>query len=101
MFQLTNEEARTLRFQIETSNKGRGGRRYLPCALTEHGVAMLSSVLSSKRAVQVNIIIMRAFVKMREMLLTHRDDLQKLEEWKESTRGMTRRLQPSSTPFAS
>ena len=52
MFQLTREEARALRFQIETSNKGRGGRRYLPYAFTEHGVAMLSSVLSSKRAVQ-------------------------------------------------
>jgi hypothetical protein len=62
MFQLTKEEARALRFQIETSNKGRGGRRYLPHAFTEHGVAMLPSVLSSKRAVQVNIVIMRAFV---------------------------------------
>jgi len=80
MFQLTKEEARALRFQIETSNKGRGGRRYLPYAFTEHGVAMLSSVLSSKRAVQVNIIIMRAFVKLREMLSTHRDVLRKLEE---------------------
>ena len=52
MFQLTKEEARALRFQIETSNKGRGGRRYLPYAFTEHGVGMLSSVLGSKRAAQ-------------------------------------------------
>jgi hypothetical protein len=53
--------ARALRFQIETSNKGRGGRRYLPYAFTEHGVAMLSSVLNSKHAIQVNIVIMRLF----------------------------------------
>ena len=64
MFQLTKEEAHALRFQIETSNKGRGGRRHLPYAFTEHGVAMLSSVLNSNRAIQVNIVIMRAFVKM-------------------------------------
>jgi hypothetical protein len=57
MFQLTKEEVSSLRFQFETSNKGRGGRRYLPYAFTEHGVAMLSSVLNSKRAVQVNILI--------------------------------------------
>jgi len=79
MFQLTKEEVRSLRFQSETSNKGRGGRRYLPHAFTEHGVAMLSSVLNSKRAVQVNILIIRAFVKLREMLSTHKDLARKLE----------------------
>jgi hypothetical protein len=63
MFQLTAEEAGTLRFQIGMSKgKGRGGRRYLPYMFTEQGVAMLSSVLRSKRAVQVNVEIMRAFV---------------------------------------
>lgn len=61
MFQLTAEEAGTLRFQIGMSKgKGRGGRRYLPYVFTEQGVAMLSSVLRSKRAVQVNVEIMRA-----------------------------------------
>jgi phage regulator Rha-like protein len=80
MFQLTKEEVSSLRFQFETSNKGRGGRRYLPHAFTEHGVAMLSSVLNSKRAVQVNILIIRAFVKLREMLSTHKDLARKLEE---------------------
>jgi len=79
-FQLTKEEVSSLRFQFETSNKGRGGRRYLPHAFTEHGVAMLSSVLNSKRAVQVNILIIRAFVKLREMLSTHKDLARKLEE---------------------
>ncbi len=61
MFQLTAEEAAALRFQIGISKTGRGGRRYLPYAFTEQGVAMLSSVLRSKRAVQVNIEIMRPF----------------------------------------
>jgi len=80
MFQLTKEEVGSLRFQFETSNKGRGGRRYLPHAFTEHGVAMLSSVLNSKRAVQVNLLIIRAFVKLREMLSTHKDLARKLED---------------------
>ena len=68
MFQLTPEEAAALRFQSETSNEGRGGRRYAPYAFTEQGVAMLSSVLRSGRAVQVNIAIMRAFVGLRGAL---------------------------------
>jgi hypothetical protein len=68
MFQLNDEEAGILRSQFATSKKGRGGRRYLPYAFTEQGVAMLSSVLRSKRAVQVNIAIMRTFVKLRRIL---------------------------------
>ena len=72
MFQLTQEQTRALRFQIGTSNEGRGGRRYLPYAFTQEGVAMLSSVLNSERAVQVNIVIMRAFVKLREIMATHK-----------------------------
>jgi len=93
MFQLTPEEAECLRCQNGTSNGDpglrsqsvtssgkRGGRRYLPHAFTEQGVAMLSSVLRSERAVMVNIAIMRAFVKLREMLATHKDLARKLEE---------------------
>ena len=81
MFQLTQDEAESLRFQIGISKpEGRGGRRYLPYAFTEQGVAMLSSVLNSKRAIQVNIAIMRAFVKLREILATHKDVAHKLEE---------------------
>jgi hypothetical protein len=68
MFQLTAEESADLRYQVGTSKQGRGGRRYPPYAFTEQGVAMLSSVLSSERAVLVNIEIMRAFVKLRRML---------------------------------
>src|SRR5690349_13299051 len=62
-FQLTLQEVRGLRSQFVTSNEGRGGRRYQPWVFTEHGVAMLSSVLRSETAVQVNIEIMRAFVR--------------------------------------
>jgi hypothetical protein len=76
MFQLTGEEAGNLRFQIGTSSWG--GRRYLPQAFTEQGVAMLSSVLHSKRAVMVNVEIMRAFVRLRRILATHADLARKL-----------------------
>ena len=73
MFQLTRDEAKSLRYQFGTSNEGRGGRRYLPYVFTREGVAMLSSVLRSPRAVQVNIAIMRVFVRFRETLALHKD----------------------------
>ncbi len=73
MFQLTAEETTSLRLQIATSKEGRGGRRYLPYVFTEHGVAMLSSVLNSERAVEMNILIIRAFIKLRDVLATHKD----------------------------
>jgi len=79
MFQLTAEEASSLTSQIAISNP-RGGRRHRPYAFTEQGVAMLSSVLKSGRAVQVNIAIMRAFVKLREILATHHELAERLEE---------------------
>lgn len=78
MFQLTKEEFQNLRFQNETSSWG--GQRYLPYAFTEQGVAMLSSVLRSKRAIYVNIQIMRTFTKLRELLATHKDLQRKIEE---------------------
>ena len=68
MFQVTKKE--NLRLQFATSSYG--GSRYLPYAFTEQGVAMLSSVLNSERAIEVNIAIMRAFVRLREILLTHK-----------------------------
>lgn len=80
MFQLSAEEAGCLRSQIVTSKEGRGGRRYRPYAFTQEGVAMLSSVLNSPRAVEVNIAIMRAFVAMRETALTYSSLARKLEE---------------------
>ena len=80
MFQLTTEEAENLRSQFATSSSVHGGRRYLPYVFTEQGVAMLSSVLNSDRAVQVNIAIMRAFVKLREMLSTNKELAHKLAQ---------------------
>lgn len=77
MFQLSKEEFENLRCQIGTSSEW-GGRRYPPYAFTEQGVAMLSSVLRSDRAVQVNIEIMRTFVKLREILSNHKDLAKKL-----------------------
>jgi phage regulator Rha-like protein len=79
MFQLTAEESAALRYQIGTSKQGRGGRRYPPYAFTEQGVAMLSSVLSSERAVLVNIEIMRAFVKLRRMLASNAELSRRLD----------------------
>lgn len=78
MFQLTNEEWADLKCQIGTSSWG--GSRVPPYAFTEQGVAMLSSVLRSPRAVQVNIAIMRAFVRLREMLLSNADLARKLAD---------------------
>ena len=80
MFQLNNQEVAGLRSQFVTSKIGRGGRRYLPYAFTEQGVAMLSSVLYSDRAVDVNLQIMRAFVKLREMIASHKDLAKRLDE---------------------
>jgi hypothetical protein len=68
MFQLTKVEAENLRLQFATSRSSHGGRRSLPYVFTEQGVAMLSSVLNSEQAIEVNITIMRAFVKLRQML---------------------------------
>ncbi|MCA1614317.1 MAG: ORF6N domain-containing protein [Acidobacteria bacterium] len=79
-FAISNVEGESLRSQIVTSKTSRGGRRYAPYAFTEQGVAMLSSVLNSGRAIDVNIAIMRAFVRLREMLATHKDLARKLEE---------------------
>jgi hypothetical protein len=96
MFQLTKEEFEALRFQFETSeksdkplrlqnatSKGRGGTRYLPYAFTEQGVAMLSGVLNSDKAINMNIAIMRAFVEVRKVLLKQTDLKEQLKQIKE------------------
>jgi hypothetical protein len=72
MFQLTKKEYEALRLQIATSKKGRGGRRYLPHVFTEHGAIMAATVLNSERAVQMSLFVVRAFVRLREMLATNR-----------------------------
>jgi hypothetical protein len=86
MFQVTKGETDSLRSQIATLKNTKAGAskrgkhiKYLPYVFTEHGVAMLSSVLNSGRAIQVNILIMRAFTKLREILLTHKDLAAKIE----------------------
>ncbi|NJD55488.1 MAG: ORF6N domain-containing protein [Nitrospirae bacterium] len=81
MFQLNKQENSVLRSQIVTLKKGRGQhRKYSPYMFTEQGVAMLSSVLNSERAIEVNIAIMRTFVKLREMIATHKDLAKRLDE---------------------
>ena len=93
MFQLSKEEFESLRFQIETSNnnanplkfqnetsKGRGGTRYLPYAFTEQGVAMLSGILNSDVAINMNIAIMRAFVEIRRIVLQQGDIKEQLKQ---------------------
>jgi hypothetical protein len=80
MFQMTAEEFTALKSQFAISKPGRGGRRTNPYAFTEEGVAMFSSVLNSERAVQVNIAIMRAFVRLRELASSHKDVHRRLDE---------------------
>ncbi len=85
IFQLTKEEFENLKSQIATSSWG--GRRKLPFAFTEHGVLMLSSILNSKRAVKVNIQIMRVYIKIRQLLHSHSGILSKLDKLEEKVSG--------------
>jgi phage regulator Rha-like protein len=78
MFQLTKEEFEYLKSQFATSSWG--GRRTMPYVFTEQGVAMLSSVLHSDRAIDINVAIIRTFIRLREMLSTHKDIARKIEE---------------------
>lgn len=92
MFQLDRSEAAALRSQIATSNSGRGGRRYAPYVFTEQGVAMLSGVLRSKRAIAVNIEIMRAFVELRRVAGSYAEIEKRLEQIEEELGGHDERL---------
>jgi phage regulator Rha-like protein len=80
MFQLTTNEHKVLRSQFVTSKKGSGGRRYLPYAFTEHGAIMAATVLNSKRAVQMSVFVVRAFVRLRALLATNRRLAAKVHE---------------------
>jgi len=80
MFQLTNEEWNGLRSHIVISKNKRGGRRYTPYVFTEHGVSMLSSVINSERAIEVNIKIIRTFVQLRHYVLTKADTNEQIDE---------------------
>jgi len=94
MFQLTEEEAPALRSQIVTLEEGRGRySKYAPLAFTELGVAMLSSVLNSERAVQMNILIMRAFLRLRELLATNTELARKIGQIESTQKQHARALQ--------
>ncbi len=80
MFQLTIEEVDALRSQIAISNKTRGGRRHLPYAFTEHGAVMAATVLNSPVAVEASILVVRAFIRLREMLREHSDLRRRLQD---------------------
>ena len=92
MFQLTDREFANLKSQVVISSWG-GSRRARPYAFTEQGVAMLSSVLRSKRAIEVNIAIMRAFVKLRELLATHKELARRLEGLEQQLKGHDEQIQ--------
>ena len=80
LFQLTPEECESLRSQIATSKPGSGGRRYLPYAFTEHGTIMAATVLNSQRAIEMSVFVVRAFVRLRELLATNRELAEKVTE---------------------
>ncbi len=85
MFQITQEAAALLRCQTGTSKNERGGRRYVPYVFTEEGVAMLSSVRTSARAIQVNIMVMRVFTRLRELRVNSSELRRELDELKRQT----------------
>jgi len=98
MFQLTTEEASALRSQFATLETGRGRySKYAPLAFTEHGVAMLSSVLHSDRAIQMNIVIIRAFVQLRELLATHQEMAREIEQLKDTQKKHEANIQQHQT----
>jgi hypothetical protein len=80
VFQVTPAEMDDLRSQNATSSGGHGGRRYLPFAFTEHGAIMAAGVLNTPRAIEVSVFVVRAFVKLREMVATHKELAHKLAE---------------------
>jgi phage regulator Rha-like protein len=90
MFSLTDQEFGSLRSQNATSNArpGRGGRRYVPYAFTEHGALMAANVLSSRRAIEVSIFVVRAFIRLRETLAAHKELAKKLEELERKTEAL-------------
>jgi len=93
MFELTKEEFENWRSQFVTSNAEKMGLRYSPMAFTEQGVAMLSSVLRSNRAIEVNVAIMRAFVQLRKMISSHKELAHKLLELEQRLEGHDEQIQ--------
>ena len=98
-FQLTEEENKSLRLQIETSKESRGGRRYLPYVFSEQGVAMLSAVLRSETAVKVSIQIMQAFVEMKNFIATNGAIFQRLERVENNRKQMALDLKKHNAQY--
>jgi hypothetical protein len=90
MFQITDQEFSSLRSQIATSKipRGRGGRRHLPYAFTEHGALMAANLLNSARAIEVSVYVIRAFVRLRQTLAAHKDLATKLDELERKTEAL-------------
>ncbi len=88
MFQLTENEHDSLRSQIVISKKGKGGRRYMPYVFTENGVAMLSSVLNSEKAILINVSIMRIFTRLRSFLMLEKDLTERVTKLEQGTNQM-------------
>lgn len=88
MFTLTDEEFAALRSQSATSNTGRGGRRYAPRAFTEHGALMAATILSSPRAVEIAVYVVRAFVRLRRIASTHGDLAKRLNDLEHKTEAL-------------
>ena len=93
MFELSKEELEDWRSQFATSNKERMGMRVPPFAFTEHGVLMLSSILNSKKAINVNIQIMRVFTKMKEVLSSHKEMLERMDKFENTLEGQGHEIQ--------
>jgi hypothetical protein len=93
MFQLNNEEWLNFKSQFATSKKGRGGRTYLPNVFTEHGVLMLSSLLNSKQAIQVNIQIVRIFFRIRQFIIDSGELKPEIEEIKQKVRNQDKNIE--------
>ena len=110
MFQLMNQEVERLRSQIaisigETREAGRGGRRYLPHAFTEHGAIMAATILNSPRATEVSVFVVRAFVRLREMVVANKELSKKLDELEhrvshhdEAITGIVKAIRELATP---
>ena len=88
MFTLTDEEFAALRSQFATSNTGRGGRRYAPGVFTEHGALMAATILSSPRAIEISVYVVRAFVRLRELAATHGDLAKRLDDLEHKTEAL-------------
>jgi hypothetical protein len=101
LFQLTDQEVSRLRSQIATSNAppGRGGRRYLPFAFTEHGALMVANVLNSAHAIEVSLYVVRAFIRLRETLAAHEDLARKLDELERKTAALAAKHDSLATPI--